>query len=259
MDEVITSINFCQWNNGSMDFYTKSTPVFDNICGSTTTTEMLSWKDDCYKHCIKYSRTSFGHCMEIFTVHGNITIRKDCKNATHTISLKGVRDIGNVLTTVKDLIGESFIPKPKEMNPLHISDNIFGVHMCVVTSMIGKRISVIGDCLLERMIDGMDCGIDVMMRINDENNAVILKVSSWALMKRYSTINLSDRDEFIQDDEITNTIDEFEGSDNTITVSSKGAVIIRISWDSTILWTNKIEMNILSYCKLLCNTINDCC
>lgn len=256
LDEVIRSVNFYQWNNGSMDFYACSPPAFENICGSTTTSNRLSWVDSYSSHCIKRSKTSFGHCMEIYSVHGNITIRENCKNSTHTVSLKGVRDVGKAFSAIRDITGDTFVPEPLDANPLHPSDNVFHVHMGVVTAMIGKRVSVMGGCLLERIIDGLDCGVGVMQRLNDENNAVILKVTSWQSVLNYSN-GFPRRDD--DEDRLGYELDEFEGSDNTITVSSKGAVIIRISWDHPMQWTNRIENSILSYCNSICNIIDDSC
>lgn len=47
--------------------------------------------------------------------------------------------------------------------------------------------------------------------------------------------------------------------ENTVTVTAKGAVIIRLSWDKGILWNKRVEGDILSFCSALCALITECC
>lgn len=53
-------------------FYDYMPPMFENICGAATCMHAVDTND----LLVKRSKTSFGACQEMFTVHGNITIRK---------------------------------------------------------------------------------------------------------------------------------------------------------------------------------------
>lgn len=78
----------------------------------------------------------------------------------------------------------------------------------------------------------------------DENNMVKLKVLCWKSI--YDALGLCCN---------------FEppAIENTVTVTAKGAVIIRLSWDKGILWNKHVEGQILSVCSALCALITECC
>lgn len=54
-------------------------PMFENICGSTACTRIGVPNE----HLVKKSKTSFGTCHEVFTVHGNMTIREVSHPSLH--------------------------------------------------------------------------------------------------------------------------------------------------------------------------------
>lgn len=58
--------------NGHAMSYDYMPPMFENICGSAACTR----NGVSSEHLVKKSKTSFGTCHEVFTVHGNMTIRE---------------------------------------------------------------------------------------------------------------------------------------------------------------------------------------
>jgi hypothetical protein len=80
--------------------YDESLPHFENICGGVSVVnsahiadavasmEELGRSGGC--NVLKRSRTAFGVCFELFTVYGNVTLRRD-RHAGGTVSFKGAR------------------------------------------------------------------------------------------------------------------------------------------------------------------------
>lgn len=88
-------------------------PSFENVCGGVslansshitslvssleTTREIVSGDDDEMgaSNILKKSKTAFGICFELFTIYGNITLRRD-RNSGGTVSFKGARSVKKI-------------------------------------------------------------------------------------------------------------------------------------------------------------------
>lgn len=89
------------FRDGEDVFYNRSPPSFENICGSMTTSNFVHMesivsmvdkqeRSQSNRNILKRSKTAFGICYELFTVHGNIALRRD-RNMGGMVSFKGAR------------------------------------------------------------------------------------------------------------------------------------------------------------------------
>jgi hypothetical protein len=46
---------------------------------------------------------------------------------------------------------------------------------------------------------------------------------------------------------------------NTVTVTSRGAVIIRLSWKELVCWDDAVRGNVLNACNVICSVLANCC
>lgn len=67
------------------------------------------------------------------------------KDFNSVVSFKGARDVRMVYKMVSDIIGLSCIRQGADTG-----DDVFNVHMAVVTALLGKSLCVYGECVLER-------------------------------------------------------------------------------------------------------------
>lgn len=79
----------------------------------------------------------------------------------------------------------------------------------------------------------------------DENNMVKFKVLSWNSV--YYSLGITERST------------DKHPVDNTVTVTAKGAVIIRMSWERPVEWTPKLESRLIYACSSLCDLVRGCC
>jgi hypothetical protein len=47
--------------------------------------------------------------------------------------------------------------------------------------------------------------------------------------------------------------------DNTISVTGKGSVIVRFSWEKPLQWDDSVSRGVLDICSHLCNVLVECC
>lgn len=46
---------------------------------------------------------------------------------------------------------------------------------------------------------------------------------------------------------------------NKVTVYARGTVIIRLSWDNRITWSQEVQAKALNACKAICLMLQNCC
>lgn len=153
-------------------------------------------------------------------------------------------------------------------NDQNYCNNLFDVHMGVVTANLGKRLVVVQNCLLETMLLsklGTDA-VKIIDRNMDENNTIKLKVLDWA-----KVVNLADCLETrLLHTEIANVgeagrhpkwMQSFndDTESNSITVTIKGSVIFCFSWIPATAWNDDKQRRVLFACEKLCTVMRACC
>jgi hypothetical protein len=253
--------------NGEQGFYYSSDPAFENICGSMQVCrdvqiDYLASPNHPWASVLRKSKTAFGTCYELFTVHGNITLRAG-KGGGMMVSIKGTRDVTKIYNTLGVIMGQRFMHMCMGIEDLEMdgvcntSEGFFNVHMAVITSCVGKRMSVFSGCVLERLLTNLlgSDGISIIPGISEETNSLKLSILSWERVVRSVYAFSHDRDiDYMADVGQLGDI-----GDNTISVTSKGCVIVRFSWKDAISWDSKLEKTLVSMCKVLNSLIRECC
>jgi hypothetical protein len=93
--------------------------------------------------------------------------------------------------------------------------------------------------------------------IDDENNAIKIRIINWK-----SVIEKSNHINDLKKNKTTRNIIEKNTcvvGDNTISVTAKGSVIARFSWDVALAWDESVSEEVLSTCHHLCNVLRECC
>lgn len=172
----VLSITAVRGDKAKNIFYGYMPPMFENICGSAIS---FRGPEQFNGHCVKKTKTSFGDCHEMFTVYGNVAMRKVraeiCWHAKRplrrpsiagqeqpvgNVSFKGARDVRMIAGVVKDLMGIESLFNQQTC----VGGHDFNVHMAVVTSLLGKKLSVHSGCTLERIISEVSHGIEILPR-----------------------------------------------------------------------------------------------
>lgn len=189
-------------------------------------------------------------------------------------SFKGVRDLRSVYTALTDVLGPEIDIWPSSSSS-STSDKgyrhgFFKVHMAVVSSCLGKRLNIGRNCIFERALisffgdkkDGEEPGcIDVVSRFDGEN-AFKARVTDWKKMRRFENGFVdddNDHDKNDDDGDMDTQLDPWFAAQNTVTVTCRGAVIVRLSWEYPIDWGPEVENGILENCEALCKVLGGCC
>ena len=170
-------------------------------------------------------------------------------------------------------------------------------HMAILTANLGKRLSVDQSCLLRHMLVQIPCvqkkhhprrtAIDFSTRTEEDCNAEIFSIVDWQAVHAFAkqadgygkskvvapgSVQLDDSEL----DELTNGCcccfcsegsssgekkeeEELRRWNNTITVTAKGAVILRFSWSRPMPWTERHTNMALAASNLACRLIECCC
>jgi hypothetical protein len=253
--------------NGEQGYYYSSDPAFENICGSMQVCrdvqiDYLASPNHPWGAVLRKSKTAFGTCYELFTVHGNITLRAG-RGGGMMISIKGTRDVEKIYNTLGIIMGPRFMNMCIGIEDVPIDgvcntfEGFFHVHMAVITSCVGKRMSVFSGCVLERLLTNLlgSDGISIIPGISEETNSLKLSILSWerVVQSVYTFSRQQDMD-YMADVGYLGDL-----GDNTISVTSKGCVIVRFSWRNAISWDSQLEKTLLSMCKILNSLIRECC
>lgn len=129
---------------------------------------------------------------------------------------------------------------------------LFGVHMAIVSMNIGKRISVAGNCALERTVAnifGHQGAVQPIFRMDDEVNAVKLQVTDWAHVCAWVAMAYP-----------TYTPPTMPiGGNTTLSVTCRGALIVRYSWPNSIEWTEEARTATLDHTRMIALLLTACC
>lgn len=137
---------------------------------------------------------------------------------------------------------------------------LFGVHMAVVTACLGKRLSVYQGNALENTLQRVlgDSGVSIVDTMDDDNNAIRMRILDWAGVVSRAKESF----EYVHGARAAETLAWRAPScvdENTTTVTGKGSVIIRFSWDVALPWTEAVSGEILEACGHLCALLRECC
>jgi hypothetical protein len=134
----------------------------------------------------------------------------------------------------------------------------FSVHMGVVTSCLGKRLSVAcGRNCLETVLPSVlgPGATSPVSSLDDDTNSIKVRVVDWGAVNRaYS--RLAGLAPCHGGGAVHPAV---EASDNTTSVTARGAVIVRFSWDPPLPWDDEVEAELLEACRRLCSVIRGCC
>lgn len=155
-------------------------------------------------------------------------------------------------------------------------DGFFDVHMCVVTANIGKRLYVCSGCALEHSVSNLlsPLAIEVTPRVDLDTNTVKLHIKNWpelfSCLIRVKTAEFRALHDLKHADirDVFPSFPEWEdaaclgtdvGGDTTVTVTSRGSVILRFSWEKTIVWTSDLQSRVMRASDALCELLAACC
>jgi hypothetical protein len=251
--------------HGEQGFYYNAHPAFENICGSMQVCgdaqiDFLSSPDHFWSPVLRKSKTAFGTCYELFTIHGNITLRAG-RGGGMMVSIKGTRDVEKIYKTLGTIMGSKFMAMCHgieiECVAQETFERFFNVHMAVITSCVGKRMSVFSGCVLERLLTNLlgTEGVSIIPGISEETNSLKFSILSWSMVvksvyafrQKYHADCMAD----------VRGIEDL--GDNTISVTSKGCVIVRFSWKKAVSWDSALEGTLLAMCEILNSLIRECC
>lgn len=153
--------------------------------------------------------------------------------------------------------------------PQHIDNpsNMFCVHMVVVTCCIGRPLAVNEGCILETVLTNRlsNC-ISLVSRSDEETNSVILTVTNWEIvLATLAHISASTSDSESSKHKadpqqhkagFTHTLMQ---CDNTVSVTAKGALILRMSWVEPATWDERLRDDVYRACATLARLLSHCC
>lgn len=272
-------------NDAEKMYYYKTLPSFENVCGGVAilpTYDLMGQIQEMHVNktinTFHPIRTAFGECREMFTIFGNVTARRDMSKGS-TITFKGTRHVSMIYSVLEGVFGEDVMKMCREhhvhnesLDPDNFANGFFNVHMAVVTANIGKMLMVNAGCLLEYVLcNTMGMGnVLLIPRSDTENNIVKIRVLKWERVFELVTKRMERVAESLYPGTGTANIfpnysrwkDPGAGNitgDNTITISSKGAVIIRFSWEKSTVWKSDLESKIVQACMVFCELVSACC
>lgn len=165
-------------------------------------------------------------------------------------------------------------------------DEVFTVHMAVVTANLGKNLFVEEGSLLSSVLQSLLVGPTICFegRTEEEANCEIFKIKNWEMLEEIVM-------DCIDDQKINNTAGNQNDNEtaatafnwmapflkqqsgknrkhsnntiitqcrNTVSVSSKGCMILRLSWDSPVRWTRQVAADAHKACMLIAALVCEC-
>ena len=120
---------------------------------------------------------------------------------------------------------------------LYLEDPKSKVHMAVLTARLGRRVQVSWLGYLETKLQAYAGKIRFTPRLDENNNSVRIEIK-----------------QFTKEFEIDPSIKPLT---NDWTVTGKGAVIIRFTWDA-IWWTERVEEKVIEYAERVVELLDQC-
>lgn len=156
------------------------------------------------------------------------------------------------------------LPPPREAT-WAAYPGFFSVHMAVVTSCLGKRVSVVAGNSIESNVVRVlgPGGACLIPSLDDENNSVNMRVLDWgavfARAREASAAQARQGQSPGGQGAPRRPVDEVARSENTISVTCRGATIVRFSWNPAVRWDDDVEGGVLDACHCLCTVMRGCC
>lgn len=93
-------------------------------------------------------------------------------------------------------------------------------------------------------------------------NSEIFRILCWKSVWRCAAqVAAFKGSQSLADDGLDLSLDMVPGPEwhNTVTVTSKGSIIIRLSWSKPVSWDRKMSLVALNACKAVCCLLENCC
>jgi hypothetical protein len=134
--------------------------------------------------------------------------------------------------------------------------------MAVVTGNLGKKLFVTQRSLLFRVLEGLflvakkrGCvAVEFPVRPEEDNNTEIFSIIDWGLVHAECAQTILSQEDIMG----TSDLEELALWNNTITVTAKGAVILRFSWARPIQWTAWHAALALKASRMVCALVENC-
>ena len=153
---------------------------------------------------------------------------------------QGARDAQLLYKTLQIIYSEALLPG--------LEDGFFTVHMAILTANVGKWLSVEDGCLLGSMLDRLSVA-SLNPRTDEQCNTEIFSILDWKICECMAKLGELQSEDL---EELNKTWN------NTVSVTSKGAVIIRFSWNVPVQWSEKHKKMALCASRLACWMIRNC-
>lgn len=174
--------------------------------------------------------TRFGCCTEMYTLHGTAAFR-DTPQDGLSMSFKGVRDVGGLCTALDGVVGREWALAREGACTL--------VHMAIVTLVLGRGVSIGQDCLLLhtlRRVTSEAC-ITPCILLEDNFGGVHFQVSDWGLIHGLGVGPGAGG---------ARPAEAGRATASVVTVTYRGSMIIRFSWDPPTPWSDAVAGQVLA-------------
>jgi hypothetical protein len=142
-------------------------------------------------------------------------------------------------------------------------DGMFTVHMAILTANLGKKLFVEHGCLLRCMLIRLLSmnSVSFPLRSDESCNAEIFSIKDWNKLASCAS-QIEGKHSLTRTGANLLAIEELlemtKSWNNTITVTAKGAVILRFSWSNPIQWTKKHASIVLEASRMVCSVLASC-
>lgn len=199
---------------------------------------------------------------------------------------KGTRHVELLHRVIRSIVGAKtwhmLLTGDPLLLPQHVQNpgGMFCVHMVVVTCCIGRPLAVNEGCILETVITHrLSHCISLVSRSDEETNSVILTVTNWEIVLATLARISGSTSEFEHSKCKTGSASDSESlkckadpqqhkagfthtlmqCDNTVSVTAKGALILRMSWVDPATWDERLRDDVYKACATLAQLLSHCC
>lgn len=223
-----------------------------------------------------------GESWKCWTLFGNVTLYAN-RNGNETLEFKGCKDTPMLQDTIRELLGESVyegVHRNCVLEGRGPGDPWFRAHMAVVTFSVGQRFSIHEGCLLESQLCKY-LGVSVVsfpMRMENEENCVKMQIHMWKpvyeFLKTTLSVCVARRRDMMGAEpsqrnwyrerpaEVLALVQRYAGTSGgqqpqqqgvTLTVSARGHMIARLSWENerNTLWSDERAICVLHHCVMI--------
>lgn len=238
LDEVVSSVQVVRMGDAQRGAGAeRARPAsFQNICGTVRLGDtaplraLLCDLGDGRNPLLVRVSTRFGCCTEMYTLHGTAAFR-DTSQEGLSMSFKGVRDVGGLCTALDEVVGREWALAREGACTL--------VHMAIVTLVLGRGVSIGQDCLLIYTLRRMtsDACIKPCVLLEDNFGGVHFQVSDWGPIHDLAAGKGAGGARPAAVGRATASV---------VTVTYRGSMIIRFSWDPPTPWSDRVARQVLA-------------